>query len=149
MVQMNNIVESVTLSKEVAQSFQINHYFTEGIYVRESIIPSDMFVIGKKHKHSCMNILSKGSMFLIDIHTGDRAFIKAPFTFISEAGVQKAALTLEECVFSNIHNNIDNERDINILENRYVEEDNIDELLYGSRGSSRDGILNNGGQSSS
>ena len=127
----------------------IQHYFNNGVYIRESIIPADTVVLGYIHKESCLNILSKGSMLVKDTEDEEYTLIEAPFTFISEAGVQKIAITITECVFSNIHSNVTNTTDIEELENKHTYKEETNELLYGSRSSSRNGILNNGGQSSS
>ena len=150
-ISMSSLVENTQrLFPEVEPvECTIQHYFNNGVYIRESTIPADTAVLGYIHKESCLNILSKGSMLVKDTEDEEYTLIEAPFTFISEAGVQKIAITITECVFSNIHNNVTGTTDIEELENKHTYKEETNELLYGSRGSSRSGILNNGGKGSS
>ena len=53
-ISMNNLIEikDMELSTTIADDWELNHYFDDGLYVRELNIPKNMFVVGKKHKHS-------------------------------------------------------------------------------------------------
>ena len=43
----------------------LNHYFSDGIYVREITIPAGMVIVGKIHKHRHPNFLIKGKVMVI------------------------------------------------------------------------------------
>lgn len=80
----------------------VKHHFAPHVYVRECLMPKGSIVIGKKHKTEHLNIMESGSMWLVD-NEGRREFIKAPQTFVSRAGVQKAAYILEDVIWKTIH----------------------------------------------
>ena len=96
----------------------LKHYFSDGIYVREITMPAGAVIIGKIHKYSHMNIISKGHVTFSD-ETGIRT-IKAPYTFRSNAGSKKALYIHEETVWSTIHPT--KETDIEKIEKEVVTE---------------------------
>ena len=120
----------------------VTNHFDEGVYLREVTLPTNSYILGKKHKHSCINILSKGKLLLIDITTGERQLLEAPYTFVSNAGVQKLAYIIEECVWINVHTNIDNTRDLDVLEDRLIEKEEGYVLGNGRNGCSISSISN-------
>jgi hypothetical protein len=71
----------------------LKHYFANGAYVREMILPANTVVVGRIHKHETINILLEGEITVID-ENGSRTDFKAPNVFIAPAGNQKAAKTL-------------------------------------------------------
>ena len=110
------------------------HTFDVGVYVREVTLPANSYILGKKHKHRCINIVSKGKLLLIDISTGDKKVIEAPCTFISEAGVQKLAYVIEETVWSNVHSNPTNTQDLIELEDRLIEKEDYTMVAANKQG---------------
>ncbi len=79
----------------------VKNYFAPGVHVREITMPTGACVIGKKHKTKHFNIISKGSCIVT--MEGKRYDLEAPCTFVSNAGVKKTVLVLEETVWSTIH----------------------------------------------
>ena len=41
------------------KQLEVKHYFSQGVYARELIIPKDTIVIGHLHKYQQLNILKK------------------------------------------------------------------------------------------
>lgn len=80
---------------------KINHYFSDGIYARELFIPKHTFIIGKLHTTAFLNTLTMGEILVTTNVRQLRA--KAPYTFESLPGEQKAAFTLEDCVWTTLH----------------------------------------------
>jgi hypothetical protein len=79
----------------------VRHYFSEGLYAREIIIPKDSIVLGKIHKYEQLNICSKGDL---SVSTEDGVKrVQAPFTTVSMAGTQRIAYAHEETVWTTIH----------------------------------------------
>lgn len=84
------------------------HTFAPGVYCREITMPGatkehshGTFIIGKKHKTKHVNIVLTGrASVLID---GVLTEIKAPSTFVSEAGCRKVLLIHEEMKFITVH----------------------------------------------
>ncbi|MEJ7745345.1 MAG: hypothetical protein WKF61_01030 [Luteimonas sp.] len=78
----------------------IKEMFLDGMYIREIFIPKGAFCIGKIHRQNCVNVCSQGS---IDIVTEDGFFnITAPFTGLSQPGVQKLGFALEDTIWTNV-----------------------------------------------
>lgn len=76
------------------------HYFADGCYAREITIPAGSTVTGRIHKHSQINILSKGE---ISVLTEDGIVrVSAPFTVVSPPGTKRVAFTHTECVWTTI-----------------------------------------------
>ena len=78
----------------------IRHFFAEGVYAREMSAPAGAVVTGKIHKHSQINILSKGTMSVV---LGDRTEeVSAPFTIVAPAGSKRAFFCHTDCVWTTI-----------------------------------------------
>jgi hypothetical protein len=81
----------------------LTHHFAEGVYGRELFIPADTIVIGKRHRHSTLNIVLSGS---ISIYMGPGVPTKridAPAMFVSPPGSKKLGYTHSDTVFVNVH----------------------------------------------
>ena len=77
------------------------HYFCEGMYAREISIPADTALVGEIHKHSHLNVVSKGKI-RVATDEGVRT-IEAPATFVSPAGVKRAGYVIEDTVWTTFH----------------------------------------------
>ncbi len=95
----------VALETELLKHEQIEletlHHYAHGTYTRELRIPKGCVITGKIHRHSCINILAKGKIRVVTEE--DDYDIEAPFTFVSGAGIKKAAYVLEDAVWINVH----------------------------------------------
>jgi hypothetical protein len=85
----------------------IRHHFIKsplpvtGGYAREMTIPQGVALVGRVHKHPCINIVSKGD---ISVTTDDGVKrIQAPYTFVSAAGTKRAGYAHEETVWTTFH----------------------------------------------
>jgi hypothetical protein len=81
--------------------FPLNHSFSEGVYIREMLMPKDGLIAmpGEETK----------------IHT-------APSWFTCTSNVRRVLLSLEDSVFMNVLPNPNNETNIDILEERLLED---------------------------
>lgn len=80
---------------------ETRHHFAHGTYTREVFLPKGTILTGKIHNHSCINIVSKGSILVV---TDEGEYtIEAPHTFVSGANVKKAGMVLEDTVWINVH----------------------------------------------
>jgi hypothetical protein len=84
-----------------APELPLEHHFSGGTYSRKLFIPKGAFVIGKKHKTEHPNDIVKGSC-LVTID-GETALLKAPYSFISEAGCKKVVYALEDVEWITTH----------------------------------------------
>jgi len=87
-----------------------------GVYARELFIPAGTIAVGAIHKYPQLNIMSQG---VIDLATPEGIFrIKAPYTVVSQPGVQRVLYAHEDTVWITIHG-ID-EKDTELIEKTVV-----------------------------
>jgi len=104
------------------------HHFSDGVYAREIFMPKGSLVIGKIHKTSHLNIISKGKV-TVRTQFGINEYT-APHTFRSPIGAQKAVYCHEDTVWTTIHPT--EETDLEKIEKHVIAE-SYDEIpgLYG------------------
>lgn len=93
------------------EAFPLKHIFTEGVYVRQIDIPAGQLVIGKIHRHEHLNFISKGSVTVVT-ESGGVEHLEAPCTMISPAGTKRVLITHEDTLWTTVHLNPTEERDI-------------------------------------
>jgi hypothetical protein len=79
----------------------LKHHFAPGLYAREIFIPAGILIIGKIHRHSHVNTISQGKC-VVATEFGLQEFT-APHTFISQPGVKRAVLALEDTIWTTYH----------------------------------------------
>ena len=95
----------------------VKHYFAHGTYTREMFIPAGTTVVGKIHRHSCINILSQGH---IKVVTDEGEFeLHAPHTRVSGPGVKKAVYAFTDCIWINVHP-WEGEEDLELIEHEVI-----------------------------
>jgi hypothetical protein len=99
----------------------VAHYFAPGVYVREVTFPAGIFAIGHKHKYANLNNFISGRVALLG-DDGEVRELHPPMTFLAKPG-QKMGVILEETVWQNIFPNPDDERNIDILEAKWLDKD--------------------------
>lgn len=105
----------------------VRHYFADGLYVREITIPKGTLLTGILHRYESIDVVSQGEMSVVN-EKGEAKRIVAPCTLFSPPGVKKAGFAVEETLWTSIHANPTNERDIETLERTLFEctEEDID-----------------------
>jgi hypothetical protein len=101
------------------------HYFAPGIYLREISIPKDVTLTGMIHKTEHYCILSKGE---VSVYT-DQGIkrIQAPAVIHSMPGIKRVMYAHEDSVWTNIHHNPTNEKDLEKIEDIFTT-NSFDEL---------------------
>lgn len=87
--------------KELPQlEVTLKHHFCQGVYAREGFIPKGACFVGRVHKQSQINIISKGDISVLT----ERGLIRmtAPCTLVSPPGAQRAAYAHEDTVWTTI-----------------------------------------------
>jgi hypothetical protein len=114
---MDRIRDALSTRPQV--STEATHYFADGLYARELVIPKDVMVVGKIHRTGHINILLQG---VVDIMTsvGVERYV-APAVIVSKAGEQKIAHAIEEATWVTIH--ATTETDIDKIEQQLVTTD--------------------------
>lgn len=94
------------------------HHFCEGMYVRELTIPAGGVIVGKMHAKENVFLLAKGDM-TVWTEQGVRR-VQAPFLVVTKPGDKRVGYAHEESITMNFHANHDDERDLEVLESRYI-----------------------------
>ena len=77
------------------------HYFAQGLYAREIVIPKGTLLTGKIHLFEHLNIISKGDISVMTEQGIKR--IVAPATLISKPGIKRVGYAHEETIWTTIH----------------------------------------------
>ena len=102
------------------------HKFAEGMYIREIFIPAGTVIVGKIHRHEHPNFLLQGEVTVFTEQEG-REHLVAPCSMISPAGVQRVVLAHTDVIWTTVHLNPTNTRDLEKIE-EYVIAKSYDEL---------------------
>lgn len=101
----------------------VKHRFAPGLYCREIFIPKGALIVGKIHATSHFNTILQGECKVIT--TTEKKHIKAPDTWITEAGEQKAVYALEDVIWQTYH--VTDSTDLKEIEAQVIV-DSFDEL---------------------
>jgi hypothetical protein len=82
------------------RELEVKHTFLDGMYMRELFIPKGTLLVGKIHKQPCMNLVSKGDISVLT--ESGSARVKAGYSVVSPAGIQKLGYAHEDTVFVNV-----------------------------------------------
>jgi len=100
MKQINDL--AAVLENQLDLEAVTTHMFAHNLYCRTATYPAGMIVVGKIHRHSCINFIQEGEMILV-MTDGTRKHIVAPCVFVSAPGLQKAAYIIKTVTMSNVH----------------------------------------------
>lgn len=97
---------------------EVKHFFSDGSYGREMTILKGTVIVGKIHKHSHINVISKG---IIDVWTEyDMVRYEAPITFVSKPLTKRLVKAVEDTVWTTIH--VTDETDLDKIEKEVITE---------------------------
>ena len=80
--------------------FPLEHYFSNGMYMRQITVPKGVFLIGKIHKMDHPSFMLKGEVSVITKEGVKR--LKAPLMLITKAGDKRAGYIHEEMVWVDV-----------------------------------------------
>ena len=112
------------------QECPVTHRFSPGCYLREIFMPKGTLIIGKIHATEHFNIILQGEVTVYTATSKER--FKAPHTFVSLAGTQKAVYIHEDCIWQTVH--VTDKTDLEEIEKEVIVE-SYDQLA-------EDGLLN-------
>jgi len=124
------MVEGIKDGEFTEQECPVTHRFAPHCYLREIFMPKGTLIIGKIHKTEHFNVVLTGEVTVVTPTSRER--FKAPHTFISKAGVQKAVAVHEDCIWQTIH--ITDSTDIDEIEREVIAK-SYDDLI-------EDGLIN-------
>lgn len=105
-------------------SYEVEHIFAEGTCTRQMKVCAGTLVIGKRHKHSTINMLLQGEMLVMSDTGLPPQVLKAPCTFVSPPGDKKMGLAITDVVWCNVFPAASNNLD-EVLAEAVIEEDAI------------------------
>lgn len=100
----------------------VQHHFAPGMYGREITIPEGVCIVGKLHRHSHLNCISKGRIAVFTEF--GREVLEAPLTFVSEPGTKRVVLALTDTVWTTFHKT--DSTDLAEIEREVIAEDYSD-----------------------
>ena len=80
----------------------LRHYFADGCYVREMLLPKGTIVVGKIHKHAHPSFIMVGEVKVVS-ESGGVEYIKAPQHFISPPGTKRIVHAIEDTIWVTVH----------------------------------------------
>lgn len=85
-----------------AENLPVVHHFAPGVYMRELTMPAGLVVLGKIHKTEHLNLITKGR---VSFTAGDGQVhhVTAPYTFVSQPGIQKMLYVHEATTWLTVH----------------------------------------------
>jgi hypothetical protein len=103
----------------------LTHRFSEGLYIREMIMPAGTVITGRIHKSDHPNFLISGTIDVVSEHGGLKS-MTGPTLFLSPEGTKRAGFARTDVLWATIHANPDNITDIDELE-KMIAVDTYDE----------------------
>lgn len=105
---------------------QPNHFFAPGMYARELTVPAGMLIVGKIHKHAHFLFVLKGRASVVS-NLG-REVVHAGHISVSQAGVKRIVLALEDTQFVTVHVNKEDSQDLQVIEAEHIQEEPVSQL---------------------
>lgn len=84
------------------ESCPVEHFWAEGSYGRQITMPAGTLIVGKIHKHSHVNVISKGHCLVYTEQDGVKELV-APCTFVSHPYTKRVVYNIEETVWTTVH----------------------------------------------
>ena len=111
------IKERILKAEEIMRTMpqlelQTKHYFADGTYAREILIPAGCILTGRIHRNNDYNIVYYGEMDVMTEHGMKR--VVGPCSFTGKAGVKQIGVAYSDCLWTTIH--ATNETDFDALE---------------------------------
>lgn len=95
------------------------HFFAPGMYLRELTVPAGMLLVGKTHKHAHFLVVTKGQAEVISEF--GRTVVEPGHISISQPGVKRVVLALEDTQFITVHLNSSDTQDLEVIEAEHIE----------------------------
>jgi hypothetical protein len=109
---------------------ELFHEFPDKLYARTIFIPKNVGMTTRVHRNECYNVISQGDVSVRDLE-GVKRYV-APFMMVTKPGTKRALFAHEDTVWTTVHPNPDNCRDIEELERRLAYCDREDLALEGN-----------------
>lgn len=95
-----------------------SHFFAPGMYLRELTVPAGMLLVGKTHRYAHFLIVTKGRAEVLSEFGRD--VVEAGHISVSQAGVKRVVLAIEDTHFVTVHLNASDTQDLTIIEAEHI-----------------------------
>lgn len=96
-----------------------SHHFCAGMYCREYFLPAGVVAVGKMHAKESFFLMVAGEA-TISTADGSVRRIRAPYMAVTQPGSKRVVAAHVDTIFLTFHPNPDDERDMEVLEARYI-----------------------------
>ena len=96
----------------------LKHTFGDGCYIREITMPRGMLIVSKIHKEKHPYFILKGKVSVLT----DEGVVKlqAPYSGMTPPGTKRILYIHEDTIWTTVHMNPDNEKDLKKIEERII-----------------------------
>lgn len=117
-------IEAMMLNAPAEQQvgLETQHNFTDSVYCRTVLMHAGQMIVGKIHKLEHTVIISKGSASVLSEEFGTK-HLQAPMVFVSPPGVKRLLFIHDDMIWTTVHKNLSNTRDISVLESELIAAD--------------------------
>lgn len=116
--EMRSVEDQCTLRHLFASTDHSNLH----LYGRQIFLPKGSWIVGKLHKHPCLNFVMKGRVICVTEH--ERKEIVGPCSFVGEPGVKRALWILEDTVWATVNlTKYSGEENLDLIENELIAKD--------------------------
>jgi hypothetical protein len=109
---------------------ELFHEFPDRLYARTIFIPGNVGMTTRVHRNECFNVISMGDVSVRDLQ-GVKRYV-APYMMVTLPGTKRALFAHRDTLWTTVHPNPDNCRDIEELERRLAYCDREDLALEGN-----------------
>lgn len=113
-----NEMEAWMVNKFPVRDSPVRHIFTPGLYTRQILMTAGTFISSRVHKSEHPYFISMGKA-LVWTEEG-MVLLEAPHTGITKPGTHRFLLILQDCIWTTVHANPDNET-VGEIEKRIIE----------------------------
>jgi len=114
--QMMKVPENLKFALETM------HNFADGVYTRTVFMKAGCLITGKIHKKEHVVVIGQGSASVVSEEFGSKV-IAAPMVFVSRPFVKRLLFVHEDMIWTTVHQNPTNTRDLELLEKELIAED--------------------------
>ncbi len=101
------------------QEFPLIHTFVPGKYLRSIFLPAGTRVVGKLHRHECLNWITSGLVQMFT-ETGGLELLQGPCKMLSPAGTKRVLHVLEDTIWTVEH--LTSSTDLSQIESEVIAE---------------------------
>jgi hypothetical protein len=112
----------IALPEQVKIALETKHTFADGTYVRTVFMKAGSLIVGKIHKLDHVVVIGQGRASVVSEEFGSKV-IAAPMIFHSRPYVKRLLFIHEDMVWTTVHKNPTNTRDLDLLEKELIAED--------------------------